>query len=451
MRSWEHDERQRGPGAWQQAVFSRDATRLPVTSTPYLSSTRSYSAMSLPILRRVTRALAKGQRIASALALAFVPTACELPDTRAQQLQRLAMAEPVELDNSALCALYDFGSDNTDLQREEGEEAIMGSVIEWSVEVYEVQKVNDSTFRVLTSHCAGPSRAPKVEARLFVSTAEDHVTVRRLKTGSVIRIKGRVSGVDALRYIELDPAALAGGTTLRAALRVASPDADLDPVQTVTRRAVEEESVSSVEDAVAEVKTDAAAQALGSEWGARPLLVPRPDASESWQPAPLIIYSGPLCQAILRDTNGHGLDSLFADIPAEYFEGGEVYFHRDINWIPVRMCERAVSEYREDLDLRVDEGMVDARLIRALTMRLGVSYELPTRTARGRFMEQVHAFTNKNTSFAGHASEIRNVIRANPGGPCELLVRRAMEGDKEAIKQVANEEGPPPVCRDPNP
>lgn len=142
---------------------------------------------------------------------------------------------------------------------------------------------------------------------------------------------------------------------------------------------------------------------------------------------------------------------MFADIPGEYFERGEVYFHRDITWIPVRMCERAVSEYRDDLDLRVDEGVVDARLIRALTMRLGVSYELPARTARGRFMEQVHAFTNRTTSYPGHATEIRNVIRANPGGPCEHLVRRAMEGDQEAVKQVANEVGPPPVCRDPNP
>ena len=80
-----------------------------------------------------------------------------------------------------------------------------------------------------------------------------------------------------------------------------------------------------------------------------------------------------------------------------------------------------------------------------------VSYVPPERTERGRFMETVHTFTNSTTSFAGYASEIRNVIRANPGGDCEQLVRRAMAGDRALYRQFADEEGPPRVCRDPNP
>lgn len=324
------------------------------------------------------------------------------------------MTEPVKLNTAALCELFEFGSDNTDLQREEAVEEMLGAVVEWAVEVYEVQKSNDSTFRVLTNHCAGPSRAPRVEARLFVSTAEDHALVRKLKTGSVVQIRGRIAGVDGLRFIELDPSAIATGTTLRLARRT-------EPAQAQT-------AVPKVSARQAEVED-----------------------VETWEPASPIISSGPLCQAILVGGRGPELDSIFADIPGEYFAGGEVYFHRDIDWIPTHMCQRAVSEYREDLDFRVDEGMVDARLIKALTIRLGVSYEPPERTERGRFMEQVHAFTDRTTSFAGHASEIRNVIRANPGGDCERLVRRAMAGDSVLVRQFADEAGPPPRCRDPNP
>ncbi|WP_310571893.1 hypothetical protein [Gemmatimonas sp.] len=329
------------------------------------------------------------------ISASIVLGACGPAAPHVDALQSLAATTPTQLKTSALCALFKYGSENTDLQREEAEEQMRGSVVEWNVQVYEISKLDETAFLLTSSDCLGPDRAPAVSARVVALSAEDQSYVRRLQTGDIVRIRGRIDGVSFSRHLELNPAVFADGTTLRAA--------------------------------VAQVESRAVVDA------------PKEKARKSAIP--------PVCRFIQSNSNPAVFDSIFADAPKEYFAGGEVYFDRDM-WFPHAMCTQDASEYAEYLDMKVDEGVLDARLVRFVASRLGADYSPPPRSERGRFMERVRSFLDSRMMFGSAASDVRNVIRFKAGGECERIVIRAMNGEADAIVLFADTLELPEVCRD---
>lgn len=128
------------------------------------------------------------------------------------QIQELALAkEDVSLQpDGELAAIFDIGSDYTDLQRDNKEKEIKGKVVVWSLPVYEVNK-SGSHYKIQTS-----SKTGLVGGKPFVGTfieltaqgPEEEAFLANIKTGDIVTIKGKLTGDTTLRNIEIEPAIL---------------------------------------------------------------------------------------------------------------------------------------------------------------------------------------------------------------------------------------------------
>ncbi len=107
------------------------------------------------------------------------------------------------LNRAELQALFELGSKNTDLQREEKEKEIKGKVIDWDgVKVYEVSKSGEC-FRIQTSSSEG--NTPGMLVRACPPEGGEASLFPKLTEGDVIRVKGKISGV-TMRSLDIDPA-----------------------------------------------------------------------------------------------------------------------------------------------------------------------------------------------------------------------------------------------------
>lgn len=132
-------------------------------------------------------------------------------------LQVLSETPPSNLEpGGELYEVFRYGTDHTDVQRENKEREITGLIVQWSLPVYEVYR-KDYGYKITTSGAAGTIFDPK----LYVST-EIHIQPRNssevsyiesLKTGDMITFKGKISGVGSFRYIVIDPCILVSGSS----------------------------------------------------------------------------------------------------------------------------------------------------------------------------------------------------------------------------------------------
>ena len=121
-------------------------------------------------------------------------------------LDSLASAEVSELQpQGKLGEMFNMGSDNTDIQREESEAYIKGKVVEWNLKVYEVSKSGDH-FRIQTQ--SEIMRNPKIISafiEIYPRNESELNKIKALKTDDTIRFKGIITGT-TLRMINVDPA-----------------------------------------------------------------------------------------------------------------------------------------------------------------------------------------------------------------------------------------------------
>lgn len=110
-------------------------------------------------------------------------------------------AAPI-LPTGELAAMFDLGSDNTDLQRENKLKEIKGKVVEWTLSVYEVEKDGDE-YKVQTDSDNA------VGTFIYISPRndQDKAVIEALKTGSRVSIKG-IIGEDFMRHLVIKPAIL---------------------------------------------------------------------------------------------------------------------------------------------------------------------------------------------------------------------------------------------------
>lgn len=100
--------------------------------------------------------------------------------------------------------MFKLGSDYTDLQRKRKEEEIKGKVVQWKLEVYEVDTVMfGDGYKIQTSgnNCVGTFITIKKP------TPEEVEKIEGLKTGDKITVKGYIRDV-TMRYISIEPAIL---------------------------------------------------------------------------------------------------------------------------------------------------------------------------------------------------------------------------------------------------
>lgn len=105
------------------------------------------------------------------------------------------------LPNGKLAELFNLGSKNTDLQREDAFNAIKGKVVEWTLPVYEVERDGDKGYKIQTG------QGDYVGTFIYITpqNANDDIMIKNLKTDDMVKIKGIISD-ESIRNLVIKPA-----------------------------------------------------------------------------------------------------------------------------------------------------------------------------------------------------------------------------------------------------
>lgn len=127
----------------------------------------------------------------------------EQASANSDKFAELAAMQPAPLSPTGeLAAMFNLGSDNTNLQRENKLKEIKGKVVEWTLPVYEVKK-DGHGYKVQTA------TGDTVGTFIYISPRndQDKTVIEALKTGSQISIKGIIKD-DSMRCLVIKPAIL---------------------------------------------------------------------------------------------------------------------------------------------------------------------------------------------------------------------------------------------------
>ena len=149
-------------------------------------------------------------------AMASALTACgssEEPSSQVQEpaftLADLEAAKPVAVTPEQVAETFALGSRSTDLQRELLEKEVSGQVVEWDLQLYEVQLEGD-IYTVSSNPIPiandGAVNLIRIVAEVRARTPEEHAFLRAVKTGDPIRLRGRVTAIALRTAVVLDPA-----------------------------------------------------------------------------------------------------------------------------------------------------------------------------------------------------------------------------------------------------
>ena len=129
-------------------------------------------------------------------------------------------ATPTPLTPEAVAETFALGSKATDVQREDMKKALVGSVVEWDLVVYEVA-YSEGRYEITSQPI--PIQSPDavqlvhVLAYLQAQGPEDEAFLRSVKTDDPIRIRGLVQGVLLRTMVKIGPGVVVGPAVLEPA------------------------------------------------------------------------------------------------------------------------------------------------------------------------------------------------------------------------------------------
>jgi hypothetical protein len=108
------------------------------------------------------------------------------------------------IDPQALGEIFNMMSKHTNVQRDNAKNEIMGKTVRWQLPVYEVSKVKEKLYKVITKD------GPNVGTATYITTRnnQEMAILEGLKTDDQISFIGTISGVVFPRLIEVKPAVL---------------------------------------------------------------------------------------------------------------------------------------------------------------------------------------------------------------------------------------------------
>ncbi len=144
--------------------------------------------------------------------------ACDSPETStnsygmATTVEEIAKAQPTSIDISQVSDVFSLGSNATDLQRELMHKQLVGSVVSWTVKVYEISSADGGNYRVVSE----PSLADTtkglsllhVQAIVTPRSDADIQVMKSTKSGDSMVIKGRVQDIVLRGAVVIQPAIL---------------------------------------------------------------------------------------------------------------------------------------------------------------------------------------------------------------------------------------------------
>lgn len=127
-------------------------------------------------------------------------------------VKEIANIQPVPIELSQVSDVFSLGGNATDLQRELIHKQLVGSVVRWTVKIYEISSADGGNYRVvseppLTETTNGLSLV-HVQAIVTPRTDADIQAMQSAKTGDSIVIKGRVQDIVLRGAVVIQPAIL---------------------------------------------------------------------------------------------------------------------------------------------------------------------------------------------------------------------------------------------------
>ena len=115
-------------------------------------------------------------------------------------------AQASNIDPNKLAPIFRFGSDYTNLQREDTLSQIKDKVIEWTIPVYEIERIKDGLYRITSIDDDGFG----LVIVLTTNSQDEKNLIHSLKTGSRLSIKGVLTGETTMRALDIEPAIIYG-------------------------------------------------------------------------------------------------------------------------------------------------------------------------------------------------------------------------------------------------
>lgn len=158
----------------------------------------------------------------AALSAAALLSACGGNDAQQEQEQAQAQepaftladleaAKPVAVTPEQVAETFALGSKSTDLQRELLEKEVSGQVVEWNLQLYEVELEGDLytvSTQAVPVEDGDTVNLIRIIANVRARTPEEHAFLRAVKTGDPIRLRGRLTAIALRTAVVLDPAVI---------------------------------------------------------------------------------------------------------------------------------------------------------------------------------------------------------------------------------------------------
>lgn len=128
-----------------------------------------------------------------------------------EQLAEIASVQANPVTPEQVSEVFALGSDSTDLQRDLLSKELIGSVVEWNIQVYEID-FTDGVYKVTTQLLSVKSKhaVNLLRATIFIhpQNEPDHDLLRKAKTNDMIKIRGRVRDLVLRTVVVIEPAFL---------------------------------------------------------------------------------------------------------------------------------------------------------------------------------------------------------------------------------------------------
>jgi hypothetical protein len=123
-------------------------------------------------------------------------------------LENADVSNSISLDGE-LASAFNLNSKFTDVQRDNLLKKIKGKVVVWDVEVYEVKKIGNKEYQIVTpTGFSGFHHDASLLVSLQVKDDNEKNFIESVKTGTRIKIKGVLTGDSVMRSLVVSPAML---------------------------------------------------------------------------------------------------------------------------------------------------------------------------------------------------------------------------------------------------
>ncbi len=139
------------------------------------------------------------------------PSGNQPQPSAAEQLAEITSTKTNPVAPEQVSEVFALGSEFTDLQRDILRKELVGSVVEWDIQVYEIE-YTDGVYKVTSQPIPIKSKQAinmlRASFAVYPQDERDHELLRKAKTNDRIKIRGKVQDLVLRTVVLIEPAVL---------------------------------------------------------------------------------------------------------------------------------------------------------------------------------------------------------------------------------------------------